>query len=572
MAAILPGAAQLHAFSLIAASGAGPADLVNQPDNYYSFDGPVITWKMADSFRDDYSDARLQEQVRLAFREWEIASSSAERRSSPRWGWTRDNGMQSTIDLYSVVLHEIGHAVGLQHPDASYFNQTGPGNTAWLRNYRIDDNGNPYVAAPVGGEVLNEGNDGVSLPNQKPPAGISGGEYWRTLSRDETAALEFLHEGLDFQEVGPDDQAMITVETFQGGGGNNLGVSGPDSWSNRVLNDASQGRQILASSIGITNFASKPLGILPRASSWSFTNNTGEALTRISVRADGTGTRTPLDTSSSGGHRFTAYDEGTTTALYQLENRGHVFSDPVGGSVPNGSTVDFGVELDVWDWTVERATAVTTEGEPVPLSLISLIGWNNGGFSNGLPPGAGVDDDHSLTDELGHGLTTVADDNPPTVHGFRIVAGDQPVVLTELAFALVAGRGLGLGDLNPQTLALLETLGDLVRLPLPQTSLAPHEDVVVEMTDPRWLDALDKGEIFLYGRTSGSGGAVSAFSLLNGPAIVGGRVPEPGTMLIAICAIPVAFIGRATRRVKRGRGMGVERPNPTATQRSAHFG
>jgi hypothetical protein len=163
---------------------------------------------------------------------------------------------------------------------------------------------------------------------------------------------------------------------------------------------------------------------------------------------------------------------------------------------------------------------------------------------------------------LAHGLTAIADDNPPTAHGFRIVAGDQPVVLTELAFASVAGRGLGLDDLNPQTLALLETLGELVRLPLPRTSLAPHEDVVVEMTDPRWLDALDKGEIFLYGRTSGSGGAVSAFSLLNGPAIVGGRVPEPGTMLIAMCAIPVAFGRRATRRVKRGRASGTRPSQP----------
>jgi len=288
------------------------------------------------------------------------------------------------------------------------------------------------------------------------------------------------------------------------------------------------------------------MGILPRASSWSFTNNTGEALTRISVRADGTGTRTPLDTNSSGSHRFTDYDEGNTFLLHALENRGHVFSDPVGGSVPNGSTVDFGVELDVWDWTVDRATAVTVDGEPVPLSLISLVGWNNGGFAAPPSPGAGLNDDHDHGDDL-HGLTEIAGGVAPTAHGFRIVAGDLPATLTELAFASVAGRGFGLEDLNPQTLAQLETLGDLIRLPLPQTSLAPRQDVIVEMTDPRWLAALEAGEIFLYARTFGAGGSVGAFSLLNAPAIVGRQVPEPQALLLVAISASTCLTVRRRR-------------------------
>jgi hypothetical protein len=568
LAALLSLAHQAFAFSLIPASGAGPADLIAQPNNYYSFDEPVITWKMAGDFLNDYNDPRLQQQVRLAFSEWQTAGNSAERSSSPRWGWTRDNGLQDTIDLYSVVLHEIGHAMGLQHPDASYFNQTGPGNTAWLRNYRLDAGGDPFVAAPVGGEVMNEGNSPGFLPNQKAPKGISAGEYWRTLSRDEVAALDYAYPGgIVFQEVGPGEDAMITVETFAGQGGGNLGVSGPDTSSRRVPGDDTQGRRILTASIGISDNPNTPLGVLPRASAWSYTNNTGEALSGVSVRSEGTSTRAPLDTFSSGSHRFTDYDQANTFLLHAFENRGHRFTDPVGGSVPSGSTVEFGLELDVWDWTVERATAVTTEGEPIAIPVISLLGWNNGGFDSSPLPGVGSLDDH---DGALHGLTTVAEAGVPSAQGFRIVAGDSPVVLTDLAFASVGGRGLGLDDLNPATLAQVETLGDLVRLPLGRRELAPHDDLVVVLqgtiddlppqlrqaqsfvllNDPRWGDALAKGEVFLYGRAIGGAGEVGAFSLLNMAPIVGRPVPEPSAVLAAIAAI-ASTAGRRRRRTPR---------------------
>jgi hypothetical protein len=548
-------------FALISATGDGPADIINQPDNFHSFDGSIITWKMDQAFRDTYSDPVLLDQVRLAFAEWQHASASSERRTIPRWGWTRNNGLQPVIDLKSVITHEIGHALGIQHADASYFNMTGPGNTQWFRNYRLDDDGDPFVAAPIGGEVLNEGNRPGFMPGQKAPAGIAGGEYWRTLSRDEVAALDYAYgRSLTFDEVGPNDDAMITVEVFQGSGGNNLGVAGPDSSSLRVPGDASQGRRINTSSIGISNNASSPLGVLPRASAWSYTNNTGEPLEGINIRADGTSTREPLDVFSSTGHRFQDYDMSSAFLLYALENRGHRFSNPLGGSVPVNFTVDFGLTLDVWDWTVASATAVTLDGEPIPITVLTMQGWA-GGFASDQPdpppfPGG---------EEL-HGITTVAGGFQITAQGFRLVASDARATLTELAFASVADMAMDLEDLTPQKLAELETLNKLVRLSFDPVQLEPGEDLVVVMDgelgdlppelvasgdflllgDRRWEPAIAAGEVLVYAKVQGAAGEVGSFSLLNMTPIVGQRIPEPSTLALAVVALAVGWRPRAS--------------------------
>jgi hypothetical protein len=551
-----------HGFALVSATGDGPADIINQPDNYYSFDGSIITWKMDQAFRDTYNDPVLQDQVRLAFGEWQTASSSLERRTINRWGWTRNNGSQPIVDLRSVITHELGHALGLQHADASYFNMTGPGNTQWFRNFRIDDDGDPFVAAPIGGEVLNEGNAPGFLPNQKPPTGIAGGEYWRTLSRDEVAALDYAYgRSLTFQEVGPNEDAMITVEIFQGGGGGNLGVSGPDSWNDRVPGDRSQGREILASSIGISNNASLPLGVIPRASAWSYTNNTGEPLEGINIRADGTSTREPLDVFSSTGHRFQDYDMANTVVLHQLENRGHRFSNPLGGSVPTNFTVEFGLTLDVWDWVVERATAITVDGDPIPLSLISLQGWSNG-FATDVPgplPNEG---------SPGHlqGMSVVGGKFHATAQGFRIVASDARATLSELAFAPVADLDLDLDDLTPQKLVELETLNKLVRLSFAPEPLEPGEDLVVVLDglvddlppelqasgdflllgDRRWAAAMEAGEVLVYAKVQGASGDVATFSLLNMKPIVGRTIPEPTALALAAVAVLAGLKRRAS--------------------------
>ena len=122
----------------VAFSGTGGdalADLVSMPDKIYRFDPPedpltempVIHWKMTSQFRDRFPLAKQREQVRLAIAEWEEGMFSAVRRAAPTYGWTRWSGASDFYDLRSIITHEIGHALGANHPDAAWFNDSGDG-------------------------------------------------------------------------------------------------------------------------------------------------------------------------------------------------------------------------------------------------------------------------------------------------------------------------------------------------------------------------------------------------------------------------------------------------------------
>src|SRR5262249_6829882 len=151
---------------------------------------------------------------------------------------------------------------------------------------------------------------------------------------------------------------MITLKISnlfgQPGSGSSLGAGGPDSTDGRDPNDALGGRWIRTASAFFNG--AKPMGIEPLSLAWEFTNHTGKTVDALSIRTEGTSNRNPLDASSTGGHRFTHYEPSNASLLYQFENVGHHFTDPAGGGVPDGSTVQVGLQQDVWDWYSTSAT------------------------------------------------------------------------------------------------------------------------------------------------------------------------------------------------------------------------
>lgn len=442
----------------------GSADLLTEPENFYSFDESEIAWKFSDNFLAAFPDAQLQNQVRLAFKEWSIASKNLMRRDSPRYHWVRNNGAREVYDLRSTATHEIGHVLGSQHPDASWFNNN------LQRNYRYDD-GDLIAAPPLGGEIMNEGFQPGALPNAKPDTGIAPGEYWRTLSKDELLFLDYTYNRkLTFKEVSGNTPAQIIVTAYNlngQSGSTALGQGGVDNSVRRDPDDPTQGRRITDASFTINANPNYPHGIDPAAGSWNVTNQTGKSIERLSIRTEGTSNREPLlVVLSNDPNNFTDYAPSNASGVFDFENVGHHFSHSPGGAVPDGDVFGIGLQQDVWDWFVTAATADPTDGDLIPLSLITFVPF----YQMGLAPPVPTLDAPPLTRIQQQG-------KPPVLaRGIKLVNSDKPTTLNAIALADVEGLGIDAGDLLLETWKRLMREGRVHELRLAPFKLGAREE------------------------------------------------------------------------------------------------
>jgi hypothetical protein len=574
------GAGPTLAFTPTLSNG-DPLNILTDPNNFISWDkGDVdnpITYSFSSEFLAAYPSAKQREQAHKAFGEWGSASVSFFRRADDAlYEWRRLNSSAPKFwDLRSVLTHEVGHALGSGHPDASWFNDTdpGPNYVPWHRNYQPDGQGGYEAAAPLGGEVLNEGNTEGYLPGLKPPKGLDKGEYWRKVSKDELHLLDYLYDRhLHFDYIGADNaDADIEVDLYadpddcDGSLGNTMTSPG-------ASRGPGQGWSIDHSRIIIHTSCSDaamnpPIGFVAKPAFWEITNNTGEDVISLLVQTFGTDNTVPTDVHSDGARRFTNYTNFYTEIVDEsLETILHQWTNPTGGPILNGGQVSVALQQDVWDWQVEKSQFLKADMTTAYAALVDVDPFFLPVFQSGSLLATTDDQDGELSNDL----TTFAGPLDFAFKSLRIVnRNDEPVAVGQLLVASIAGRALGAGDLGPDLLARLQTAGiveDALSGHAPLT-LGPGGEfyVITEGTIddlPRELLAagnfllwsrpgLVDEELFTYANAKNSASTVINYSLLN----TGVFVPEPATrgiFVFALVAIGATSTGR--RRVHRDGG------------------
>src|SRR5438105_3450869 len=264
----------------------------------------AITYSFTSDFSAAFSDPVLKDEIRQVFRQW--GSVNLVGRGS-RYTFSRGGG-RNFEDIRSISLHEIGHVLGLNHPDQ-----------AAKVGLNFVPSGGSYVAkSPTGGEVMT--------------SSLGTGSYNRLLSFDELDAYDLIYgsRDLEFVEVPESSYADILIYTMVDPNPLVVARGAPDCLCLPPPFGpipASYGR--LTFSVG----SSTPIGIQTLGMNWRIKSSTGKATRAITVQTIGTDDPAPIRFFKNSVSPLYEFDSFETTLLdgVRLENEFHTWNPPRSG-------------------------------------------------------------------------------------------------------------------------------------------------------------------------------------------------------------------------------------------------